>query len=245
MHVLTCLFIVRSLRATRPRPSRPAVPALDTHILIDNLRFATVWMDAKIIAGANADLMRVQSELGEANEILSQAGLNIRLRNAQTIADPGGLLDTDITWTTGPSCADGRVNGQLTAEETHLLGLSRSGTATHVNVYYVRSSTGGAGADGFAIGPDDFCQQVNLLTNSGLLIMDLGRGGAVLAHEFGHILISPQTAGDALEHAAPAGNFLSSAETCPPPRRCAPLYGSVERQQSANINRADAPLLGP
>jgi uncharacterized surface anchored protein len=57
-------------------------------------------------------------------------------------------------------------------------------------------------------------------------------GGNVMAHEIGHILISPQRAGDVLEHSAPAGNFLSTT----------PVLGTVNRQQSANINRVGAPL---
>jgi hypothetical protein len=65
--------------------------------------------------------------------------------------------------------------------------------------------------------------------------MDIGGGGNVLAHEFGHITIAPQTAGNALEHSAPAGNFLSTT----------PALGVVNRGQSANINRAGAPLLVP
>ncbi len=207
----------------------------DTHVLIDNVRFATVWVDVKIITGANADQARVDNEVRAANEILSQAGLNVRTRNTQTVADPGGLLDTDITWTTGPGCTDGRVNGRLTAEETQLMGLNRSATATDVNVYYVRSGTGLAGVGGFAIGPDDFCVDVNILTNSGTLQMDIGMGGNVLAHELGHLLIAPQTAGNALEHSAAAGNFLSTT----------PALGVVTRAQSANINRAGAPLLVP
>lgn len=206
----------------------------DTHVLIDNLRFATVWMDVKVIQGASNPANRIRNDLLQVNEILSQAGLNVRLRNQQTIADPGGLLDTDITWTTGPGCADGRVNGLLTAEETTLLGLSRSATATDVNVYYVRSGTG-LGAIGYAISSDDFCVAVNNLTNSGLLIMDAAGVGNTLAHEFGHLLISPQTAGNALEHAAAAGNFLSTT----------PALGVVNRNQSANINRAGAPMLVP
>src|SRR2546430_14244534 len=74
----------------------------DTHVLVDNIRVATWWVDAKIISGAAADVARVQNEVRGANEILSQAGLNIRLRSVRTIADPGGLLDTDLTWSTGP-----------------------------------------------------------------------------------------------------------------------------------------------
>jgi len=211
----------------------------DTHVLIDNIRFSTVWIDAKILQGptisANANLARIQNEVRQANEILSQAGVNVRIRNVQTVNVTNALVDVNITWITGANCADGRVNGQLTAEETAVLGLARSATNTDVNVYYVRSGTGLAGVGGFALGPDDFCLAITILNNSGTLQMDIGAGGNILAHELGHLLISPQTAGNALEHGAAAGNFLSTT----------PALGTVNRQQSANINRALAPSLVP
>lgn len=213
----------------------------DTHVLVDNIRFSTLWVDAKILQGptiaANANAARVQNEVRQATEILSQAGMNVRIRNTQTVNVADALVDTDITWTTGPACADGRVNGLLTAEETTVLGLARSAPNTDLNVYYVRSGTGLAGVGGIALGPDDFCVNVNILTNSGTFQMDIGLGGNVLAHEIGHIVISPQSAGNVLEHSAPAGNFLRGTAL--------PALGVVTRQQSANINRAGAPLLRP
>ena len=207
----------------------------DSHVLIDNIRFATLWIDAKIISGAAASATRVENEVLAANEILSQAGLNVRIRNTRTVADPGGLLDTDLTWAPSPNCVDGRVNGRLTVEETTLMGLLRGGTATDLNVYYVRSATGLAGVGGFAINPDDFCVDVNILTNSGTIHTDIGAGGNVLAHEVGHMTITPATAGNVLEHSAPAGNFMSTT----------PALGIVNRDQSASINQAAAPLLVP
>jgi len=173
--------------------------------------------------------------LSGVNEILSQTGINARIRNVQTVATTDALVDTDITWTTGPGCAGGTVNGILTAESASVLALARSATATDVNVYYVRSGTGLAGVAGYALGPDDFCAAINILTNSGTFQMDIGMGGNILAHELGHLLISPATAGNVLEHTAPAGNFLSTT----------PAIGVLNRQQSTNINRVGAPLLLP
>ncbi len=196
----------------------------DTHVLLDNMRFSTVFIDAKIINGATADLARVQQEIRNANEIVSQAGLNFQLRNVQTIADPGGLLDLDITWT-----------GMLTAEEATVVGLSRSATATDMNYYYVRSLTGLA-ALAIALGPDDF-SDVNILTNSGILMADVVTP-ETLAHELGHILISPDRAGSVLEHSVGVpNNIMNTPRTVP--------RNLVSRQQSANINRAGAPLLRP
>jgi hypothetical protein len=121
------------------------------------------------------------------------------------------------------------------------MALLRSGTATDVNVYYSRNLTGLAAA-AIAIGPDDFCGSVNILVNSGAILRDIQggcvAGGHTLAHELGHLLISPQTAGNALEHGAAAGNFM--AGTC-----AVPLLGTLTRQQSGNLNRAGAPMLLP
>ncbi|MEM7359465.1 MAG: choice-of-anchor L domain-containing protein [Pseudomonadota bacterium] len=217
----------------------------DTHVLVDNMRFSTVFIDAKFLQGptiaATANLARVQTETLGANEILSQAGMNVQIRNTQTVNTTDALVDTDVTWTTGPACAGGGVNGNLTAEQTAVLALARSGTATDVNIYYTRNLTGGAAA-AFAIGPDDFCASVNILVNSGALLRDIQggctAGGHTLAHELGHLLISPQTAANALEHGAAVGNFMSG--------NCAtPLLGNLNRQQSANLNRAGAPMLLP
>lgn len=218
----------------------------DSHVLIDNIRFSTAWVDAKTIQGAAANQVRIQNEILGATEILSQAGVNVRLRNFQTVADPGGLLDTDITWRTEcrppADCltGSGTTKGVLTAEEIALMALSRSATTTDVNVYYVRSFTGGA-AGAFAIGPDDF-HDINILTNAGTIQPDIAggctAGGHNLAHELGHLLISPQSAGDALEHSAGATNFLGG--------NCAtPQNGIVNRLQSVNMNRVGAPLLVP
>lgn len=204
----------------------------DTHVLVDNIRFSTVWVDAKILASSTATQAVIEAEIVEATERLSQAGVNVRLRAVRNPTTPSGLTDLDNTWTTGPSCADGRVNGRLTAEETTLMGLSRSGTANDLNAYYLRSFDDGS--RGYAIGPDDFCVDVSILTNSGVVLAN-GRTNQTLAHEMGHILISPQTAGSTLEHGSPAGNFLRST----------PNLGNMTRAQSASINRTGAPLLNP
>jgi len=196
----------------------------DTHVLLDNMRFSTVFIDAKIISGATADLARVEQEVRNANEVLSQAGINVQLRGVQTVADPGGLLDLDITFT-----------GMLTAEEATAVGLSRSGVATDMNYYYVRSFTG-LGALAIALGPDDF-SDVNILTNSGILMSDTVTP-ETLAHELGHIIISPASAGSVLEHSVGvANNIMNTPRTVP--------RNLVNRQQSASINRPGAPLLRP
>ena len=213
----------------------------DTHVLVDNVRFSTVWVDAKVIAGAAASLARIQQEVRDANEVLSQAGINVQLRGRTAIADPGALLDADATWTT--ECRPallcliglGTTKGVPTAEETQLLALGRSGTATDVNVYYARSITG-LGALAIAVGPDDF-HDIDILTNGGIITTD-SVWPETLGHELGHLLISPQRAGDALEHGVGvATNLMNTPRTVP--------RNVVSRQQSESINRTGAPLLRP
>lgn len=212
----------------------------DTHVLVDNLRFSTLWVDANLIAGGAANRARVEQEIRTANEILSQAGLNVRLRDVQSVADPGGLLDLDDTWTT--ECRPfllcliglGTTKGVPTMEETTLLGLSRSATATDLNAYYVRSLS--SGAIGFAVGPDDF-HDINILTNSGVIMPETASPES-FAHEIGHMLISPERAGSNLEHSVGVATNLMNV-----PRTV--VRNVLNRQQSANINRQGAPLLRP
>ena len=213
----------------------------DTHVLVDNLRFSTLWIDANIINGAGANQAQVEQEILDANEILSQAGINLQLRDVQGIADPATLLDTDGTWTT--ECRPfllcliglGTTKGVPTVEESDLLDLSRSGTNTDLNVYYVRSLTG-IGALAIAIGPDDF-HDADILTDSGVIMTD-GVFAESLAHEIGHILISPDRAGSNLEH-----NVGTAANIMNAPRTIARTV--LTREQSATINSSGSPLLVP
>jgi hypothetical protein len=207
----------------------------DTHVLVDNIRFGTVFVDAKIINGANANQARILADVLQANEILSQAGLNVRLRNTRTINDPGSLLDTDH-----------RLNVDCrtlfifdckfvrTAEERQLLGLQRSASITDLNVYHITSFTGSSAA-ATAIGPDDY-HDVGI-RETGIIMTDnvvLVPEALALAHEIGHILISPDKAGSSLEHKVKDVNNTMRS----------PGPGTVlSRQQSANINRRGAHIL--
>jgi hypothetical protein len=226
----------------------------DTHVLVDNIRFATVQVDAKIISGTAADEARVRGDLLRANEILSQAGLNLRLRAVRTIADPGALLDVDLTWKTAP-CSGGADRGILTEEAKQLMAKDRGVPATDLNLYYVRKSTAtgvdpkngqpldGANKPGMAIGPDDYCMGAgSILTGSGIILTELSnqeptRAG-ILARLVGRILISPQSSDEEeMAVANDSSNFMHS----PLP----PTAQTVNPMQSANINRPNAPLLVP
>ncbi len=174
--------------------------------LVDNLRFNTIWLDVKIVNGSGADEARVRRNVRDANEILAQTGLNVRIRNIQTIADPGGLLDTDVSLIpSGPHFLP-------TTEEQALLGLARSTTETDINVYYVRSLEGlSSEAWGIAIGPDDYVLG-DAKAERGIILADLAFSGSLsvlnqgdldrelLAHELGHLLIPFGTASGSLEH---------------------------------------------
>lgn len=198
----------------------------DTHVLIDNIRFSTLWIDVKKISGATANDSHVQTQLQVARDILSQAGINVRLRRYLEIADPGGLLVTDVTWMFDPVT----MKGVPTGEETQLLSIGLSGTQpTDMNIYYTSSLTGGALA--VAIGPDDF----NNPPNSGIIMSDSVLSmPETLAHEIGHLLISPATAGSSLEHGvSDSTNFMRPDHMV--------MSTILSRPQSENINRAVPP----
>jgi hypothetical protein len=218
-----------------------------THVLIDNIRFGTVWVDAKIMSGANADAARVARDIAFATEVLSQVGLNVRLRNLTTIADPGGLLDLDTTWSVAPgTCPQPfQVNGVMPAEIVQLMGLARSGTPSDVNVYYVRAATRPVNGvttvvriAGYSINPDEYCNAVEPFLNSGLIITNLGNTATVpvLAHELGHLLISPEGFANALEHAvADTANIMVPVNPS--------ATGTLSRIQSVDLGRINSPFV--
>jgi hypothetical protein len=94
---------------------------------------------------------------------------------------------------------------------------------------------------GLAVGPDDY-HDIDILANSGVILTDLADNcepeGRALAHELGHLLISPQKAEDFLEHKAGNTNFMR-------PNCSTPTKAIITRKQSANINRVGAQLLMP
>lgn len=218
----------------------------DTHVLIDNIRFATLWVDGKVLQGptvsAQANRARVVREVigvngaNGANEILAQAGVNVRIRDVRNTPAPNdALLDTDIEAVSVTSCGEGRALRPNDAVR-QILGLIRSATATDINVYYVRSlqRNGMAAAAGYAPNPDDFCQ-VDLLTSSGVLLGDATTElGETMAHELGHILISPPTSDSPFEHCSEPTNFMASV--CSGDRYS--LAGQLNRLQSVIINRS-------
>ena len=233
----------------------------DTLVFIDNIRFGTVWLDVKVMSGASAPQTRIDQEVRQATEILSQAGLNVRVRRVIPIGDPGGTdpggltnVNTDFVEGTNACVNPLRLDGRRTAEEIQAMTLARSTIATDVNVYYVKTGTRTFNGvpntpvqyAGYAITPDEFCNEVDILTNAGLFLMDFGIGYlGVLAHEVGHMALSAENARSTLEH------NVNSDPNNPQPlnimigQPMPPTNGIVNRVQSANINRTGAPFVLP
>lgn len=215
----------------------------DTHVFIDNIRFGTVWVDAKVIRPSTATLSRIDRDVRLASEILSQAGLIVRLRprapESVVLNNPGGLDEVNLTFverSVGCPSPPQRLNGIVTAEVLLAMGLARSAVSTDANGYYVLTSN--RSVAGYAVGSDEFCTDVVLQQNGGFFIMDVGASiQRVLAHELTHLLVSPANARTTTEH----GNtdpinimYVSGAK-----------LDGISRAQSANINRPNAPLVQP
>jgi hypothetical protein len=201
----------------------------DTHVLVDNIRFSTLWIDAKILAGAAANQARVEQDVANANEVLSQAGIIVRLRGVSTIATPGDLLDLEVSGIGDFEVRNGVNKLVPSAEEVSLLGMQRSAVDTDLNAYYVRSMNGPIGR---SAQPDDY-HDLTYTGTSGLFLADgVASRGAALAHEAAHLIISPERAGDATEHSAPAGNFMVDG-----------IGTDLNRDQSQTINDGRVPLL--
>lgn len=72
----------------------------DTWVFLDNIRFSTVWLDVKRLPNATADASLIKQNIKDANEILSQAGVNLRLCGVGT--DPR-CTDSGIRDISSPS----------------------------------------------------------------------------------------------------------------------------------------------
>lgn len=180
----------------------------DTRVLVDNIRFSTIWLDVKVIAGASAQNLgsvaaRVERDVVQMNKVLSQAGLNARIRGIQTITNADlQQITVQAPHTLGspPNCtANGNVllgadgvaltNRLMTDEENLLMRTGRGADADDVNVYYTVSTS--VAARGWSANVGDFCQDVKTAAaeaNWGSLITDAGTT-RTLTHELGHILI--------------------------------------------------------
>lgn len=197
----------------------------DTQVLIDNIRFGTISLAVRIIEGANADNERIKQDIRNANEILSQAGLNVELVDSQILVEPNFLsvsADTTASVTLSPPHAP------------DLYQLAPSQNTGHITLYYTEK---------LSLPPSllsrRICGMAGIAT-AAVAMADVSTGckgdwlKRTLAHELGHFLIGPGIVNN-LEHGAPAGNFMSSPSFDMNER----LKAVLNREQSININRID------
>ena len=226
----------------------------DTHVLIDNIRFGTVWVDAKVLAGATSSAVRLANDIRSANDVLSQAGLIVRARNngqLTAIQDPlpgttttvADILDTDVSYAeiVPANCTTNTNGAQLDAtpqdDETQLTRLFR-GLSSDINAYYARNAIrrfpDTKHLIGYTVGPDEFCNHITIADSSGIILFDesaLDIHAGVFPHEMGHLLIAPDNARDSVnEHGTTdSRNFMWGTNT--------PVNGVMTREQSFHINR--------
>jgi len=191
-----------------------------THVLVDNFRFRTLYLDVNTVIGAAHALPKIKDDVRGANDLLALAGINVQVRGwkrdliLQTPpGSPWTFLDLDLATASDYGCTLALGCGLFATDEmTALLKQARSTVASDLQLYHVRSFSVATTA-GHAVGPDDYVTLGGL--NWGIILADPA-GGATLAHEIGHILISPDNAGSSLEHkASEPSNFMKSPRTLP------------------------------
>jgi hypothetical protein len=207
----------------------------ETRVLIDNIRFQTIWVDAKIISGATRQIPAttgpfvpvtsdlVQQDVRNATEILSQAGMNVRLR--QPPQPVSGLLSVNVNHqldATSPNCfvtgsnppvivlgidSAALTNKRLTPDEKTIMTTPPVPLdSTDVRVHYINEATGVSGVKAFTANHGDFCTDVvPHSTNAGTMLTKIATD-FTLAHELGHDFINA-VSGSTHLHAAPSGSF--------------------------------------
>lgn len=210
----------------------------DTAVLIDNIRFNTVFLDVNAVQGVlpgsmtdcTSPLSCVQNDLFGfdnagarrygANEILSQAGLNLRLRRD---AQGNEVVDT-ISLTGGNTTLIAKFSGAVTSQASTMLATSRNNIGPTAQVYYVgnimyRRNINGVisdtSAQGIAFTAED--DSLTRFNNDGVavatgVVTGCNLGGHNLSHELGHLLMTSVVDG-ALEHSA-LGTFMTQATAC-------------------------------
>ncbi len=221
---------------------------------LDNIRFSTVFVDVKILQGAMTDLStnaarfeRVRQMVRDANEILAQVGVNVRIRrlmnNAAAVDERGESLSHPCPGTLNlPDLLNPPIGRPptVTSSVRDVLDLCRAGASTDVNVYFVNSFTDDFfEVNGVAVGPDDYMLTGTpgagvIIRNIDTMIINDPKTGAplmgdtlstaranrkreVLAHELGHLLLSGVNVSSSLEHNADPGNVMSDIRCTPPP----------------------------
>lgn len=99
--------------------------------------FAETFTDVSTSAAdINATVADVRRQIARDNRIWAQAGIEVRERSIQIVADPGGLLELDDNGTNVLTADEQRLIGQIPGGPAH------SATGTDLNVYYVKDIHG-------------------------------------------------------------------------------------------------------
>jgi hypothetical protein len=223
----------------------------DTQVLLDNIRFSTLFLDVNVVAGVLPDTRSdcntpskcVQNDLVGfdsggtrhygANEILSEAGLNLRTRSdvvSNLVVDSiTGAIDL-----TNPKSVSG-ISPDAKAMLTTNRGTDNPQNLHYANVFYVRNITNsGPSYAGMAFTQED--DNLNRFTNDGVVVAakvvsGCDIGGHLLAHELGHLLM-PDTVDSSnhVEHNS-TSTFMSQATSC---KLTNALIVSPDQQQRLN-----------
>jgi hypothetical protein len=202
---------------------------LESHLYIDNVRFNTLWLDYNIVVQSGGNLAAMKQSIVDANELLSQAGINARLRGFVLLQADPNFLDV--------YCNAQAFFDELVVRATmrNVLEQSRSPYPWDLHVYRIRSITG-LSASALAVGPDDYYGLEDYPTyepidNAIWGILTTDDWGDSLAHEIGHMIISPNEASSSIEHhVTDPANFMKSAPTV--------TRTVVSAQQSSVMNKS-------
>lgn len=227
-------------------------------VLIDNIRFETVFLDVKLLTGSGTTENDVRTQVRNANEILAQAGYNVRLRNVRPIS----VLEKDCVGSNDELPSFANLTDTLDApsrtnEMIQLLCQFRTSSPaaptdnTDVHVYYIPAFSDPT-LHGLAVTSDDYNGVDN--TSRGIIIKnitaltDLMR--ETLAHELGHLLIRGASAGSQEEHMSDVVNIMKAtgvSRTCVStvenPRPC-PSRTIIDSVQTLKF-AIDVPSTGP
>jgi hypothetical protein len=236
----------------------------DTQVLLDNIRFNTAFVDVKSISGVLTVDQAKDRFLKElhgfddgfrrygANEVLSQAGLNIQLRGVSLVSDPSPDAQHAVD---APYC--GTKPTRPPEVKNLLKPTDRSNVLTDINLYYIGELTGTnvSNAPAITITPEDYNStdfpNSDLLTKSGLLMAinsgcnfnPPGPRGVVLAHELGHLFMRTTAV---TEHKV-SGSFTDGISCAGGNSTTFPSVTSTpptsNQQNLININKIDNPFL--
>jgi hypothetical protein len=214
----------------------------DTRALVDNVRFSTIWLDVKTLVGVSTQGLasvsdRVERDVRHMNEILSQAGLNARIRSNVAVSNNALLTvsqSSPHSANPGPCSVVNGVDGvpltnlHLEPEEVTLMNFQKSAVATDVNVYYVQASSVGGNIRGWSANPGDFCQEVSIATNLnwGALVTDTSTQTS-LTHELGHALITAISASGLIHTCASADGTCFTISGAPVTAIVTPLQSQA------------------